>query len=231
MAPEPNPGDTHWSPFVVVAAVDFSPASGYAVREALRLAGAQEEAEVHVVHVLEKAAKGMAPATRIEHLNTTLEEVPDEVRAFVAEQGHLSPLTVSSMPVGIHVRIGAPVHEVLQLTADVAADILVVGTHGKSTLERLFLGSVSEKIVRRAHCPVLIARPIDYSAVAHEEAAGTSSILPPCPDCMERRRATDGAEWWCERHSKPRETHYYSSKQVVQWTEHDSEVTATGVDM
>jgi nucleotide-binding universal stress UspA family protein len=42
--------------------------------------------------------------------------------------------------------------------ADRGADVIVVGTHGRTGLKRLFLGSVSEHVVRRAPCPVLVVR-------------------------------------------------------------------------
>lgn len=228
MAMNSQSADTQWSPYVVVVGIDFSPASGYAVREGLRLAREHDESELHVVHVVEAEPRHVNRGTRIERLNTTLEEVPDEVRRYVGEQGHLSELELTRLPVGIHVRVGSPRHELLQLTADVGADLLVVGTHGKSKLQQFFVGSVSQSVVQDAYCPVLVARPVDYATSTRSE---TSSIAPPCPACVEERRASGGERWWCEEHSKPRKTHYYSSTEVVRWAEHDSEVSPTGVDM
>src|SRR5262249_49240582 len=54
---------------------------------------------------------------------------------------------------------GGPVTEILAQAADMSADLLVLGTHGRSGFERLFLGSVTEKVLRKASCPVLTVPP------------------------------------------------------------------------
>jgi hypothetical protein len=80
----------------------------------------------------------------------------------------------------------------------------VVGTHGRTGLQRLVLGSVAERIVRLAPCPVFVVRP-------HESEHQEVTIEPPCPRCVEARRASSGREMWCdqhrERHGRP---HTYS---------------------
>ena len=53
------------------------------------------------------------------------------------------------------IREGDPVSEILSQATDMKADLLVMGTHGRSGFERLLLGSVTEKILRKASCPVL----------------------------------------------------------------------------
>jgi len=71
----------------------------------------------------------------------------------------------------------------------------VVGTHGKKALERMLVGSVSLAVVKKAHCPVVVARPKEY---VHEHVP---EILPPCPKCLETQRASKGEKLWCEQHS------------------------------
>ena len=66
--------------------------------------------------------------------------------------------TCSSTPA----RIGRPVPVLVQLRG-LRADLLIVGTHARRGVERLLLGSVAEALVREAPCPVLVARPVDYS--------------------------------------------------------------------
>ena len=53
------------------------------------------------------------------------------------------------------VRIGAPVEEILNFAAEQKADLIVLGTHGRGPMGHLFVGSVAERVVRRAKCPVL----------------------------------------------------------------------------
>ena len=56
---------------------------------------------------------------------------------------------------------GDPVNEITKFSSSRAADLIVVGTQGKHGLEKFFLGSVAEGIVRYAPCPVLIVRNYD----------------------------------------------------------------------
>jgi len=57
------------------------------------------------------------------------------------------------------VKVGAPWQEIVRLAADEHADMIVMGTQGRSGLDRLLLGSVAERVVRHAPCPVLTVRP------------------------------------------------------------------------
>jgi nucleotide-binding universal stress UspA family protein len=53
---------------------------------------------------------------------------------------------------------GHPADEILKLAREVAADVIVLGTHGKTGLSRLLMGSVAENVMRKATCPVLTVR-------------------------------------------------------------------------
>jgi len=65
----------------------------------------------------------------------------------------------------VHTRIGRPEEEIVQLAQEIGADLVIVGSHSRTTVGRLFLGSVSEAVVRAARCPVLVARPKEYADV------------------------------------------------------------------
>jgi hypothetical protein len=92
-----------------------------------------------------------------------------------------------------HIRFDAIAGEIAQLAADLEADLVVVGTHGRRGLPRLLLGSTAETTARLAPCPVLVVRP---KAVPEPLPV----IEPPCPQCVDTRFATHGAELWCEQH-------------------------------
>jgi nucleotide-binding universal stress UspA family protein len=62
----------------------------------------------------------------------------------------------SGVPVLKRSQIGAPYDEIVRAAADF--DLVVMGTHGRTGLRHLFLGSVAEKVVRHASCPVLTVR-------------------------------------------------------------------------
>jgi nucleotide-binding universal stress UspA family protein len=66
----------------------------------------------------------------------------------------------SSRYAGIHVTvaIGDAGHEIVALAEKVHADLLVMPSHGRTGLKRLLIGSVAERVVRLAHCPVLVLR-------------------------------------------------------------------------
>jgi nucleotide-binding universal stress UspA family protein len=62
-------------------------------------------------------------------------------------------------PVKTAVVAGDPASEIIRFARAEAADLVVVGTHGRTGLKRLVIGSVAERVVREAPCPVLVARP------------------------------------------------------------------------
>jgi nucleotide-binding universal stress UspA family protein len=58
-----------------------------------------------------------------------------------------------------HVRSGDPFEEILETTEDLMTDLVVLATHGRTGIKRLVIGSVAEKIVRHARCPVMTVKP------------------------------------------------------------------------
>ncbi len=80
-----------------------------------------------------------------------------------------------SVPVEIHVERqvgeGDPAEEILRAAQDLKADLIVLGTHGRTGLARLLMGSVAEQVVRRAPCPVLTVRTQALQAESVEEPA------------------------------------------------------------
>jgi nucleotide-binding universal stress UspA family protein len=61
--------------------------------------------------------------------------------------------------------VGDPASEIVQLAADEGVDLIVMGTHGRTGLRRLLMGSVAEAVVRRASCPVLTLKQPEGAAV------------------------------------------------------------------
>ncbi len=55
--------------------------------------------------------------------------------------------------------IGEPAYEIVSFAKASGVDLLVVGTHGRTGIEHAFMGSVAERVVRKARCPVLTVRP------------------------------------------------------------------------
>ena len=64
------------------------------------------------------------------------------------------------VPIDVRVQQAALIHEEILAQLDAtSADLLVIGTHGRSGFQRLFLGSVTEKVIRKARCPTLVVPP------------------------------------------------------------------------
>ena len=86
-----------------------------------------------------------------------LPEMPPEVQTDVL--GHLNMLTAPArelgVPTEVGIDVGPVVRRILERASNVAADLIVVGTHGRGGFDRLALGSVAEKVLRKAACPVL----------------------------------------------------------------------------
>ncbi len=61
--------------------------------------------------------------------------------------------------VDIHTAVGEPAAEIVAWAKEQKVDLLVLGTHGRTGLEHALMGSIAERVVRRAHCPVLTVRP------------------------------------------------------------------------
>jgi nucleotide-binding universal stress UspA family protein len=186
-------------PRVVVAGIDFSEASINAMKEAALLMEGSKAAELHVVHALSSAS----PSPSISGADTELSLGRLIEEATKALESVIAPLREGPTRLIGHIRLGPPDREIAQVASDVGADLIVVGTEGKTGIERLMLGSVAESLVRRAPCAVLVHRP---RAVTPWEL-----IEPPCKDCLAVRQVTGRATLWCERHSQhhPKtHTHY-----------------------
>jgi universal stress protein A len=124
---------------------DFSDRSGNALALAQALArdyGARLVI-LHVAHTVPVfAGEGMVPVS------------PEEIRAEAEEQ--LRALRVADdQRVERRLEMGDAVTEILRVARELPADLIVMGTHGRTGLGRLLMGSVAEQVVRRASCPVL----------------------------------------------------------------------------
>jgi nucleotide-binding universal stress UspA family protein len=186
-------------PYIIVVGADFSDASELAVQKAFELASQQADSEVHLVNVVQTYGPQVAyemPLDASALSVLTITEARTRFRRYVDDAYERYLKANPDRPVRrvlAHVRFDAIAEELAQLAADLEADLVVVGTHGRRGLSRVLLGSSAEATVRLAPCPVLVVRP-----KAVPEAPPV--IEPPCPRCVEERRATNGAEMWCEQH-------------------------------
>ncbi|MEO6600086.1 MAG: universal stress protein [Polyangiaceae bacterium] len=180
-------------PYVVVVGVDYSEVSRWALREAFSTAVTRSPSELHALHVESDAhpyPHADTPGSPDEVLSRSLQRLETFVtRELLALQAAGEPLPPA---VSTHVRVAAPGPEIAQFAVNVGADLIVVGTHGRSGLARLLLGSVAHSVVSLAACPVLVVRA--------KELADVPRLEPACPRCVETRQQSASKELWCEQH-------------------------------
>lgn len=137
------------TPQTVLAPVDFSPDSLEAVETALKIVG--ESGTVHVIHVL--------PELSAADPGVIWQTADDQKRAAhvrdVLKQKLADP---KFSDIQIYVTVGDAGHRISGYADEIKADLIVIPSHGRRGLRRLLIGSVAERVVRLAHCPVLVLR-------------------------------------------------------------------------
>jgi nucleotide-binding universal stress UspA family protein len=193
-----NPSKQESRPRLILVAIDDSPASAHAVDMATALAARLSPVELHFVHVV-------GPIVGVGGLETIPSPSLGELMRTGRELLATTRARFPALSITTHSLFGMPAHEIVQLAKDLETDVIVVGSHNRKTVERWILGSVSEQVVRKAGCAVIVARPKDHGNVPLPE------IEPPCPDCLSVQTATDGDRQWCSRHAERHahgHTHY-----------------------
>ena len=155
----------------ILGAIDFSPCSDQAVRAALALAR-HFGARLHLLHVVPRAAEHEAALDRL---------------------GAFAEAHVEGVPFTAAVAAGRPAPEIVRHAKQEHVDLIVVGTHGRTGLAHVVMGSVAEAVVRVAPCQVLTirfqeetaetaARPVQAAAAT---AAATAAVQDRCLVCAQ----------------------------------------------
>ena len=147
----------------ILCPVDFSDASAHAIEQAIALA-AWSQGNITALHVFSPIFAPVPGLPKVE------ERASAEELARLRDQVTSSFAAAAAANVRIDVRIetGAPVRQILDCAEQSFADVIVIGTHGTGGFEHLVLGSVTEKVLRKAPCAVLTVPP----------RARTTSTLP-----------------------------------------------------
>jgi len=142
----------------ILCPVDFSECSGPALERAVRL-GNWFDARIEVLHVIPFVPYAMPANMGPFYCPDPLELAAAQRRRAAQSIADLvAPFRDDRVPIVTKVLEGDPWRVILEEAEAVPADLLVIGTHGRSGFERLLLGSVAEKVLRRATCPVLTVR-------------------------------------------------------------------------
>ena len=134
----------------VVVPLDLSIWSLKALEAAASLPG--DPASLHVVTVVPPLSGALSAATGVADEGTHRAAIGDLVRGVLAKRGlHRATVHVVSAS-------GNAGDAICQVADDVGAQLIVLSSHGRTGLQRLAIGSVAERVVRRSRCPVLILK-------------------------------------------------------------------------
>ena len=88
-----------------------------------------------------------------------MQDLADQAQKHLEEWRAEAEKMVEPGKVSAEKAVGEPAAEILEVARARGADLIVMGTHGRTGLEHALMGSIAERVVRRAHCPVLTVRP------------------------------------------------------------------------
>jgi nucleotide-binding universal stress UspA family protein len=140
----------------ILVPCDFSAYAEHAFRWAVGIAEGWQ-AKIVLLHVVPLAANVSYSDARfllrLPNLEAQLIAVAElRIRTFIAKE------ETGGVPIETRVILGDPCWEICQAAEREYADLIVIGSHGRTGLSHVLLGSVAERVVRYASCPVLVAR-------------------------------------------------------------------------
>ena len=140
---------------------DFSDCSEAAVRYG-RALGSAFRATLHLLHVVQDPytqpwAAEAFPAPIGDLLEQWQKQAATRLTAAIPEPERAN-VVVATL-------IGSPFFEIVRYATEQSVDLIVIGTHGRGPIGHMLLGSVAEKVVRRAPCPVLTVRQPQHEFV------------------------------------------------------------------
>lgn len=139
----------------ILVPTDGSDASAEALDHALSLAS-QYDARIHGLYVVDSQSYGLVEEGKSPVTETVRENLREEGSAAVASVEEAAE--AAGVDAEVRVAEGDVHRRILDYAADEDIDLIVMGTHGRRGLDRLLLGSVTERVVRSSPVPVLTVR-------------------------------------------------------------------------
>ena len=139
----------------ILCPFDFSENSQEALQYAIHLMLKDDDATLYLVHVVDSRVfdysgpmyEQEVPLMKVELDQSTREQLEKKLLAEVPEEIQNRVETT--------ILFGVPFLEIIMAARDKNIDLIVIGTHGRTGLAHMIIGSVAEKVVRKAPCPVL----------------------------------------------------------------------------
>jgi nucleotide-binding universal stress UspA family protein len=137
----------------ILAPIDFSPVTSLVVDEAARLAKAMggRVALVHVARVPPAASEYGMELGSLTQFTATIEQTADRQLKEIEEDLLQRGVTTESVRV-----TGSPTVDILDQATKLAADYIVIGSHGHTAFYDLVIGSTASAVIKRAKCPVIV---------------------------------------------------------------------------
>ena len=135
----------------ILVPLDFSSDAEQALDYALELAQ-QFQARLTLMHVI------YIPVTTEVNLSAYFADL--ESGALQGMESYQKRVEEAGRPVEMVIVRGTPFREIIETAKTKQVDLIVMGTHGRTGMQHLFIGSVAERVVRLAPCPVLVTREI-----------------------------------------------------------------------
>jgi len=159
----------------VLVATDFSETSDAALnygREIARSFGST----LHVLHAADSVYLLYGGEVRTDVAPDLQEEIEEaarkQLRALLEHEDgaiHVKPVVVIAID---------PAEAIVDYAAQHQIDLVVMGTHGRGAIAHLFMGSVAERVVRAAHCPVLTIRHPEHEFIRPDAQIATAQATP-----------------------------------------------------
>jgi len=146
----------------VLVPTDFSESARHALTYGISFAR-EYEAELTLLHVVENLTVGYASDLFPVPMAEVFQEISGYARAELAKLG--TEARAKNIAVEEVVVQGKPSAEIMRVARETAVDMIVLGTHGKGMLDQALFGSTTERVVRRAPCPVLTVRLAEHEFV------------------------------------------------------------------
>ncbi|OGQ77533.1 MAG: hypothetical protein A2289_08115 [Deltaproteobacteria bacterium RIFOXYA12_FULL_58_15] len=141
----------------ILVPIDFSPCSAAALDHAQFLA-ALVDASIDILHVIRQPTY-VGAEVMVDVSGKSRQSFKDFARAQAErEMSRFLASRTDSPKLTRHMQVGDPTRMILEFALENRCDLLVMGTNGRTGFSHLLLGSVTEKVVRRSPCPVLIVR-------------------------------------------------------------------------
>jgi universal stress protein A len=147
----------------VLVPTDFSDSAKNAFTYGVSFAR-EYEAELVLLHVVENVTVGYASDLFPVPMAEVFQEISGYARAELGKLGHEARERGLSAVKELVVQ-GKPSNEIIRFAKENGVDMIVLGTHGKGMLDQALFGSTTERVVRRAPCPVLTVRVAEHEFV------------------------------------------------------------------